>query len=169
MRRFALSLALSAMAATSLAAAEDLRPVKETMTAADIERALGEAGLNPTMSVDGNTGAPVATGSTDGVIFIVRAVDCEGEPQRCGQLVLFANFELRREANDEDFRVVNSFNDGNKNGRAYVLEGSDQIGVDYVIDLTGGVTGEHISNRLGRWPGIISTFREQMIRAYTGA
>lgn len=151
------------------AQAQDLRPVTETMTADDIERVLAEAGLNPTMSFDAKTGAPVATGTADGVIFVVRAVDCSGRPQRCGQLVLFANFELRRPITDQDFRVVNSFNDGNKNGRAYVLEGSDQIGVDYVIDLTGGVTGEHIQNRLGRWPGIIQTFKDQMNRAYTAS
>lgn len=151
------------------AAAEDLRPVKETLTADDIEQALAAAGLSPTMSIDGDTGAPVATGTTDGLIFVVRAVDCEGRPLRCGQLVLFANFDLRRRVTDEDFRIVNRFNDGNKNGRAYVLEGREQIGVDYVIDLTGGVTAEHIRNRLDRWPGIIQTFREQMVREYAGS
>lgn len=169
MRHFAILAACTLAALSSMASAQDLRPVKETLTAQDIERVLTEAGMNPTMSIDGNTGAPVATGSVDGVIFIVRAVDCSGSPQACGQLVMFANFELRRDISDQDFRIVNGFNDGNKNGRAYVLEGSDQIGVDYVIDLTGGVTGEHISNRLGRWPNIISTFREQMVRAYTGS
>lgn len=152
-----------------VASAQDLRPVKETMTAADIEQVLQEAGLSPTMSVDGDTGAPVATGTVDGMIFVVRAVDCEGRPQRCGQLVVFANFDLRRRVGDDDFRIVNRFNDGNKNGRAYVLEGREQIGVDYVIDLTGGVTSEHIKGRLDRWPGIIGTFREQMVQEYAGS
>lgn len=168
MRHFAIAAASLAALATS-AIAQDLRPVQETMTAADIERVLAEAGLSPTMSTDAKTGTPVATGSVDGVIFVVRAVDCEGNPSRCGQLVIFANFELRRDIDDEDYRIVNRFNDSNKNGRAYVLEGANQIGVDYVIDLTGGVTGEHISNRLGRWPGIVSTFRGQMVREYAGS
>ncbi|WP_173197221.1 YbjN domain-containing protein [Parvularcula mediterranea] len=164
-----LLLSLLAFGLVGTASAQDLRPVKEAMTAADIEQVLAEAGLNPTMSKDAKTGDPVATGNADGVIFIVRAVECGGRPKACQQLVMFANFEMRRDITDRDFRIVNSFNDGNKNGRAYVLEGSDQIGVDYVIDLTGGVTGEHISARLGKWPNIISTFREQMMEAYAGS
>lgn len=165
--------ALLAGAAASLALgaanAQELRPVTESLTAQDIERVLEEAGLSPTMTFDADTGAPVATGNADGVIFVVRAVDCEGRPQRCGQLVMFANFDLRRRISDRDFRIVNSFNDGNKNGRAYVLEGSAQIGVDYVIDLTGGVTDQHIKNRLDRWPGIIGKFRQDMQQAYAGS
>ncbi|MCQ8183927.1 YbjN domain-containing protein [Parvularcula maris] len=168
MFRLAAAGAALSLLLTASAAAQDLRPVTENMTAADIERVLKEAGLNPTMTEDAATGAPVATGNADGVIFVLRAVDCAGTPQRCQQLVLFANFELRRDITERDFRVVNGFNDSAANGRAYVLEGAGQVGVDYVIDLTGGVTAEHIQGRLGKWPEIIGTFREQMVGAYTG-
>ncbi|MEM0928612.1 MAG: YbjN domain-containing protein [Pseudomonadota bacterium] len=161
-----------AAAALLLGAAQaqelDVRPVTESLTSEDIARVLTQAGLSPTMLEDA-TGAPVATGSSDGIIFVVRAVDCEGQPARCGQLVLFANFDLGRPIGDQDFRIVNGFNDGNKNGRAYVLENRSQIGVDYIIDLTGGVTSEHIENRLNRWPDIIGTFQQQMNAAYTGS
>lgn len=163
------ALTLGLLSLDSAAAQENLRPVTESVTAADIERILTDAGLSPTMSADAATGAPVATGTIDGIIFIVRAVDCAGRPQACQQLVMFANFDLRRQITDQDFRIVNGFNDGNKNGRAYVLEGRSQIGVDYVIDLTGGVTNEHIGSRLDRWPGIISDFQAQMRRAYAGS
>ncbi|MEM7739325.1 MAG: YbjN domain-containing protein [Pseudomonadota bacterium] len=163
---------LVAAAALMLSAAQaqepDVRPVTESLTSDDIARILTQAGLSPTMLEDA-TGAPVATGSADGIIFVVRAVDCAGQPARCGQLVLFANFDLQRPVGEQDFRIVNGFNDGNKNGRAYVLEGRSQIGVDYIIDLTGGVTAEHIENRLNRWPGIIGTFQQQMNDAYTGS
>ncbi|MEO1041178.1 MAG: YbjN domain-containing protein [Pseudomonadota bacterium] len=153
---------------TAQAQEADVRPVTESLSSNDIARILTQAGLSPTMLEDA-TGAPVATGSAEGIIFVVRAVDCAGQPARCGQLVLFANFDLQRPAGEQDFRIVNGFNDGNKNGRAYVLEGRRQIGVDYVIDLTGGVTSEHIENRLNRWPDIIGTFQQQMNDAYTGS
>ena len=150
-------------------AADDTPTVRDSITAPEIMSLLGEAGLSPTLLQDKATGAPVATGQTDGLIFVVRAMDCRGLPQRCGQLLLFANFELGREVTEEDYRLVNSFNESNLKGRAYVLEGKRQIGIDFVIDMTGGVTGEHIGSRLGRGPTVIEDFRTQMQEVRTGS
>ena len=150
----------------SAAIAQD---VTSSVTASELEELLREAGLAPTMLRDQATGAPVATGQTEGMIFVVRALDCSGSPKRCGQLLMFANFDLDRDASDSDYRIVNDFNESNVNGRAYVLEDKSQIGIDFIIDMTGGVTGEHIGSRLGRWPEVIEDFANEMRAAQTGS
>ena len=154
--------------AAATAHAED--DVREALTARQIETALAEAGLAPTMIKDKATGNPVATGSLDGgLVFVARAMECRGIPKRCAQVVLFANFDLGRAVGADDFEVVNAFNEGNVNGRAYVLDGRDQVGVDYVIDLTGGVTAAHVAAKLARWPGVVGDFKEEMVAAQTGS
>lgn len=155
-----------AVGVTPAAAQQD---VKEAITAGGLERMLREAGLNPTMMTDKATGAPVATGQTDGMIFVIRALECSGLPTACGQLVMFANFDLGRGVTEADYRVVNGFNDSNVHGRAYVLEDKRQIGVDLIIDMTGGVTMDHVGSRMGRWPQVIEEFRNQMIGARNGS
>jgi hypothetical protein len=152
------------------AMAQERRPVNEAFTANELEAALEEAGLSPTMLKDKETGDPVATGTLPGgLVFVARAMDCEGSPRACAQVVLFANFDVGRPLSGDDFRVVNAFNEGNVNGRAYVLEDRSQVGVDYVIDLTGGVTDEHVASRLTRWPAVVGDFREEMVAAQTGS
>lgn len=166
----AMILAAAALAALTGAASADDRDVREALTARQIADALTEAGLSPTMIKDRDTGNPVATGSLDGgLVFVARAMECRGVPKRCAQVVLFANFDLGRQVGADDFEIVNGFNEGNVNGRAYVLEGRDQVGVDYVIDLTGGVTAEHVASKLSRWPGVVGDFKEEMIAAQTGS
>jgi hypothetical protein len=145
------------------------RVVTDAVSAEELKRMMTASGLAPTMMNDRATGAPVATGQADGLVFVVRALDCSGRPSRCSQLLLFANFELGRDVTDDDYRIVNRFNEQNVNGRAYVLEGKRQIGIDYVIDMTGGVTNTHIGNRMGRWPAVIADFKAEMIRARTGS
>jgi hypothetical protein len=157
-----------ALAVALGSAAADTRPVQESISAAEMREMMERAGLNPTILNDKATGSPVATGQADGMVFVVRALDCAGVPVRCGQLLLFANFDLGRDVTDDDFRIVNAFNESNVNGRAYVLEGKSQIGVDFIIDMTGGVTGEHVGSRLGRWPGVIRDFKQEMLDAQTG-
>ncbi len=151
------------------AVAQDTQAVQDSISADELEAMLTAAGLSPTMLTDKTTGTPVATGQAEGMIFVVRALDCSGRPIRCGQLLMFANFDLGRETGNNDFRIVNDFNESNVNGRAYVIEGKSQIGVDFIIDMTGGVTGDHIGSRLGRWPGVIRDFRQEMISARTGS
>ena len=161
---------LSAAAALSALGAAQAQDVRGALTARQIETALTEAGLQPTLIKDKATGNPVATGALDGgLIFVARAMGCEGFPKACAQVVLFANFDLGREVTGGDFEIVNAFNEGNVNGRAYVLEGRDQVGVDYVIDLTGGVTAEHVASKLSRWPSVVGDFKAEMIAAQTGS
>lgn len=150
-------------------AAAEKREVHDTISAEELAAALTAAGLAPTVLTDRATGAPVVTGISDGLVFVVRALECSGLPARCEQLVLFANFDLGRAVTDADFRVVNGFNDSSVHGRAYVLENRRQIGVDFTIDMVGGVTSDHVDERLKRWPELIRTFRDQMRNAQTGS
>lgn len=130
----------------------------DAVTADELEAALAEAGLNPSMLKDAASGAPVANGQAGQFSFVVRALDCSGDPLACENLMFFANFDLGRTAGAEDFRIVNSFNDGHVFGRAYVLEKKDQVGVDYVIELGGGVSEDHLSQNIARWADVISAF-----------
>lgn len=147
----------------------DAQVVRDSVTASEIEAMLRSAGLSPTMLTDKKTGNPVATGQTAGMVFVVRAMECSGRPARCEKLVMFANFDLDREIGDNDYRIVNGFNEENLYGRAYVLEDKSQIGVDYIIDMTGGVTGAHIGSRLSKWPEVIKDFASEMRAAATGS
>lgn len=132
--------------------------VVEAVDAEQLETALAEAGLNPNMMSDSATGAPVAHGQAGDFTFFVRALGCSGEPMACENLVFFANFELGRAASPDDYRTVNNFNDSQVFGRAYVLERQAQVGVDYVIELGGGVTPDHLAENIGRWADVIAAF-----------
>ena len=116
------------------------------------------------MMEDSASGAPVANGTAGEISFYVRALSCSGAPAACENLVFFANFDLGREASTSDYQIVNSFNDSHVFGRAYVLANKNQVGVDYVIELGGGVTEEHLSENVGRWGrcdfSIVAKFRE---------
>jgi hypothetical protein len=160
----ALSLALAA--GFTGAAAQD---VTKGLTADALEALLDNANMSPDIVEDRETGAPVAIGQIGQINFVVRALDCEGRPQVCSQLLFFANFDLGRDATEDDYRIVNDFNDSSVEGRAYVLEDTKQIGVDYYIDLTGGVTDEHVTSRLNRWQGVIEGFLQEMRAASTGS
>ena len=152
----ALTAAAAAFALAGAAQAENIGAV----TADELEAALSEAGLNPTMMADAASGAPVANGRAGEFSFNVRALDCSGKPVACENLMFFANFELGRTATATDFRIVNRFNDGQVFGRAYVLEKKDQVGVDYVVELGGGVSEDHLSQNIARWADVIAVFFE---------
>ena len=128
------------------------------VTGDQLETILEAADLNPSMMADSATGAPVALGKAGQFEFYVRALSCSGSPAACETLVFFANFELGRTVTAGDFRLVNSFNDSQVFGRAYVLEGTSEVGVDYVIELGGGVTETHLSQNMSRWADVISAF-----------
>ena len=170
MRTLLTTLTMLALTGTLTAGAQEMRPVREALSGGQIKDALAEAGLNPTLIRDKKTGDPVAAGTLPGgLIFVARGIECGGLPKSCAQVVLFANFDLGREVTDADFRIVNDFNDSNQNGRAYVLETKSQIGVDYVIDLTGGVTNEHVGSKLSRWPAVVGDFFQEMKDAQPGS
>lgn len=139
------------------------------VTAGELEAALAEAGLGPNMLEDAATGAPVANGKAGEFSFFVRALNCSGAPAACEDLVFFANFDLGRPATAADFRIVNDFNDSAVFGRAYVLETQDQVGVDYVIELGGGVSEAHLAKNIGRWADVISAFVEKFRAGHSGS
>ncbi|WP_165793557.1 YbjN domain-containing protein [Hyphococcus luteus] len=142
----------------ALAPAGAVAQTLDAVTADQLEDALEDAGLSPDMMADEATGAPVAAGKAGQFGFYVRALSCSGAPQACETLVFFANFELGRDVAPSDYRIVNGFNDSQVFGRAYVLEGTSEVGVDYVIELDGGVTEEHLSQNISRWADVISAF-----------
>lgn len=131
------------------------------VTADELEAALSAAGLSPTMIEDAATGTPVANGVAGEFSFFVRALDCSGTPVACETLMFFANFDLGRTASAGDFRVVNKFNDSQVFGRAYVIESQSQVGVDYVIELGGGVSEGHLEQNVSRWADVIGAFVDQ--------
>ncbi|MBT8472422.1 MAG: YbjN domain-containing protein, partial [Marinicaulis sp.] len=118
---------------------------------------------------DSATGAPVASGQAGEFGFFVRAMSCSGSPAACENLMFFANFELGRAATTNDLRVVNQFNDSQVFGRAYVLEQQNQVGVDYVIELGGGVSQEHLAQNISRWADVISAFVAKFQEGYSAS
>ena len=145
-------------AASFLWSASASAQIVDSVNGVQLEATLTAAGLSPSMMEDTATGAPVASGTAGEFDFFVRTLSCSGAPAACENLVFFANFELGRAASANDYRIVNSFNDSQVFGRAYVLESQNSVGVDYVIELGGGVTEEHLSENVSRWADVISAF-----------
>ncbi|MEO1135992.1 MAG: YbjN domain-containing protein, partial [Pseudomonadota bacterium] len=73
-------------------------------------------------------------------------------------LMFFAEFELGRDETPGDYRIVNGFNDQQVFGRAFVLPKVDKVGVDYVIELGGGVSEKHLTENVGRWADVLAEF-----------
>jgi hypothetical protein len=151
------ALALGVVAAAAMTATASAQ-TKSKVTANELEAVLAGAGLAPTMMADSATGAPVAQGKAGEITFFVRALGCSGAPAACENLVFFANFDLGRTVTQNDFRIVNGFNDKQVFGRAYILEPQSQVGVDYVIELSGGVTMDHLTMNVARWADVIGAF-----------
>ncbi len=155
MGRFLFAVAAAALLASGAPAFAQSR---SAVTAVELEAILDGAGFPVNVIEDAATGAPVASVQAGNVQFWIRALDCAGAPKACSTLVFFANFELGRTASQKDFEIVNRFNDSQVFGRAYLLPGRNQVGVDYVIELDGGVSMEHISKNIGRWADVINAF-----------
>jgi hypothetical protein len=149
---------IAALAAAYVMLAPASADVLDSVTADQLESALSAAGLNPNMIQEANNGFPVATGKAGEFAFYIRGLSCSGSPSACENLVFFANFELGRAVTDNDYRIVNNFNDSQVFGRAYVLQNTGEVGVDYVIELGGGVTEEHLAENIGRWADVIAAF-----------
>lgn len=152
-------LALGAIAAIAITAGASAQ-TKSALNADEIEAILTGAGLAPTMREDAATGAPVAEGLAGEIKFFVRALECKGRPVACENLIFFANFGLDRAITPADYRIINGFNDKQVFGRAYILEAQNSVGIDYVIDLGGGVTMDHLTGNVARWTDIISAFMD---------
>lgn len=132
--------------------------MKSALTGEEIGAILSAAGISAEVTEDAQTRNPVAAAQAGTIQFWVRALDCKGAPKSCSTLMLFANFELGRDVEAKDYESVNAFNDRQVFGRAYLLPQRKQVGVDYVIDLHGGVTPDHLSLNIARWADVIDAF-----------
>jgi hypothetical protein len=139
-------------------AAPALADTKSALTPDEVMSVLDAAGLKPRLSQDLATGAPVFLGSAGNINFVVRALNCSGSPAACENLLFIANFDLERPVAPEDYVAINRFNDSQLFGRAYVLAGSNQVGVEYVLEMGGGVSTDHIAQNVARWASIIGAF-----------
>lgn len=128
------------------------------MTPAEIQAALIAAGLAAEPFDDAGGGAPVIRAEAGELVFWTRGFECSGGA--CATLMMFANFELGRPVTASDMRVINRYNESRVYGRAYVLEAEQSIGVDYVIELAGGVSPDHVSGNVARWTDILNAFIE---------
>lgn len=158
MRRILLDLAAGAAAAIAASGGAAAAQMLSAVTADELEGILAEAGLSPTMAEDSKTGLPVASGRLGELIFWVRAMDCSGAPLACENLMFFANFDLGRVPAPRDYSIINAYNESKVFGRAYLIEDQSQVGVDYVIELGGGVSSAHLSKNLARWADVVSAF-----------
>jgi len=163
------SLLFSAVLAVFASVSTVSAQTTSAITADELESVLQAAGLTPTVTEDAATGAPVANGTVGEILFWVRAMDCSGSPAACENLVFFANFDLGRSVSATDYRVVNNFNDSQVFGRAYLLERQNQVGVDYVVELGGGVTNDHLTQNVSRWADVIDAFVKKFSSGDTGA
>lgn len=154
LRSIGVVVAIAIVALVSPASAQ----MKSAVTAAELQSILADAGMSVTMIEDAQTGSPVATAQSGAVQFWVRALDCAGAPKSCSTLMFFANFELGRAATPADYQAVNGFNDRQVFGRAYLIPGRNQVGVDYVVELDGGVAPGNISGNVARWVDVIGAF-----------
>ena len=159
------ALLLPLAAALALAALPASAQVKTALTGDESEAVLTEAGLSAQPMLDSKTRAPVFKVATeDGGEFWVRTLDCAGAPVACSTLVFFRNYTLQEGvASQLHYEIVNDFNEGKLSGRAYVLkgagpQGADQVGVDYVIELDGGVSSEHLARRVAHWGEVVRAF-----------
>lgn len=165
MRNLVLNLAAGASATLLLAGAASAQMLS-AVTADELQSALAAAGLSPTMAEDSSTGYPVAAGKIGEIVFWVRAIDCRGAPLACENLMFFANFDLGHEATAKDYVIINSYNDSKVFGRAYLIEAQSQVGVDYVIDLGGGVSMDHLTKNIARWTDVVAAFIEKFSAGY---
>ena len=131
---------------------------RSAVTGAELEAILADAGLPTEVIEDAQTGEPVASVEAGSVQYWIRALDCAGAPKSCSTLLFFANFELGRAVTPGDYEVVNRFNDSQLFGRAYLLPARNAVGVDYVVELDGGVSMDNITGNIGRWADVINAF-----------
>lgn len=162
MRSLAVGLVLAAAVIACPASAAGLR---STITAEELGRLLETAGLRSDI-IDHPTRGVGATSTEGEVTFTVRALNCQGAPRACTTLMFFADFDLGRAPGPKDFDAVNKFNDGAVFGRAYVRPAANAIGVDYVVELDGGVTEEHLAKNVTRWRKVVADFLARL-RAQT--
>lgn len=147
---------LGALAAAWIGAAQ--AAPTESLTLPEIGALLDEAGFSAELVEIPGSGVSGAVGQVGDVSFSLRALDCSGAPRACATLLLYAQFDLGRPVSASDYQAVNRFNDGQVFGRAYVDADDQRVGVDYTIEMRGGVSRDHIGRNLVRWKSVVERF-----------
>jgi len=113
-----------------------------------------------------NAGGPDAVQITfNGYTSWLRLKDCpDNAPSQCGSLMFFSNWDLGRDVTQADMVKLNKYNDVNVVGRTYFIDKNgpkgDQVGIDFVISIKGGVTRQHLIQEVEHWDDIIDKFVE---------
>lgn len=131
---------------------------KTHLTTDDFDLILRAAGFTPDLIIDEDTSEPFASMDHGGYKFSARGKECTA--QGCTQILFFANFDMDRDITLSDYRALNSYNDNNVLGRAYAVEKEQRIGIDFVVDLAGGVSTDHIRLGAQAFPELIVEFVE---------
>lgn len=148
-----------AVAITLIASPVRADAIVSGLTAKEIVELLDAAGFNAENR--GGRGGPVIVGEANGIRFILRAFGCDRD-QRCDQLMFFANFNLGRPIEKADYELINSYNDSKLFGRGYVLDEDQAIGVDFTVNLRGGVTETHVAQSVGLWVEVLNDFASKI-------
>lgn len=100
--------------------------------------------------------------------YFIRFMDCVDQTHSCKTLVFFANWDLGREITNNDYRIVNGYNDTKVYGRAYVRKGANEVGVDNVVELGNDVSTEFLLRSVERWSDVVTTFVAHFRKASSG-
>ncbi|MEM8985575.1 MAG: YbjN domain-containing protein [Pseudomonadota bacterium] len=157
-------IAASIFAATAPASAQNGDQIVGGVTGMELQQILSAAGFSASVASDRSTGAPVIVGQAGQFPFYVRTFGCEddGGQERCDQLLFFANIELDREITEEDYKIVNRYNESKVFGRGYVIEERQAVGVDFAVNLRGGVTISNLADSVSNWINVLDDFIAQL-------
>ncbi|NOX39669.1 MAG: YbjN domain-containing protein [Alphaproteobacteria bacterium] len=137
--------------------------VTRGVSATSLEEILKSAGYTPKMTKSEQLGGAYASMEGGGYLFHAEAAECAAE--NCSILFLFANFNLDRDITLKDYQTINSYNDTEFLGRAYINVKERQVGIDLVFDLRGGVDREYIRLKALQFPELIQTFVDRFRKA----
>ena len=163
MRRFLAIVAAVFMTglAPATAQADQSQTIVSGLSGSDLIAMLRASGFTVQGGHD-NTGRPIAFAEYNSIKFVVRTFECRGEQPVCQQLMFLANFNLGREVTEADYRAINRYNDSNVFGRGYVLESDNAIGVDMVLNVSGGVTIANLASNVRMWVSVLGEFMTEL-------
>ena len=148
MRLSLTALALGALAAPNLAAAQD---GKDVITAVDPQVVLRAAETIGIAELgESNNGDPEISGTTATVKYLVFFQNCDDENQNCGTLELISIWTY-----DGGLEAVNDYNTQSRFTSAYLDEDGDVI-VSMDINTEYGITFNTLKDDFGIWQGAMT-------------
>jgi hypothetical protein len=134
-----------------------------SVTITSLEEILKSAGYTPKMSASKQLDGAYASMEGGGYLFHAETAKCEAE--NCSILFLFVSFDLDRDITLKDYQTINSYNDTQFLGRAYINVNERQVGVDLVFDLRGGIDPDYIRRKALEFPVLIQAFVDRFRKA----